>query len=86
MQRLLWLATLCVLVTAGPVWSQDRDPRRLVTPSGEIKIPSEKTLERDAVTIPRNDFSTNDATAIKQMEEQNKRIDREVMKGICTGC
>ena len=85
MQRLLWLATLCVLVTAGPVWSQDRDPR-LVTPSGEIKIPSEETLERDAVTIPRNDFSTNDATAIKQMEEQNKRIDREVMKGICTGC
>jgi hypothetical protein len=85
MQRLLWLATLCVLVTAGPVWSQDRDPR-LVTPSGEIKIPSEKTLERDAVTIPRNDFSTNDATAIKQMEEQNKRIDREVMKGICTDC
>jgi hypothetical protein len=85
MQRLLWLATLCVLVTAGPVWSQDRDPR-LVTPSGEIKIPSEKTLERDAVTIPRNDFSTNDATAIKQMDEQNKQIDREVMKDIWMGC
>jgi hypothetical protein len=85
MQRLLWLATLGVLVTAVPVWPQDRDPR-LVTPSGEIRIPSEKTLEREAVTTPRNEFSTNDATAIKQMEEQNKQIDREVMKGICTGC
>jgi hypothetical protein len=85
MQRRFWLAMLGVLVTAVPVWSQDRDPR-LVTPSGEIKIPSEKTLERDAVTSPRDAFSTNDATASKQMKKQNELIDSKVMKGICTGC
>jgi hypothetical protein len=85
MQRLVWLATLGILVTAVPVWSQVRDARP-VNPSGEIRIPSEKTLERDAVSIPRDDFSTNDATATQQMDEQNKLIDQKIMKGICTGC
>ena len=53
---------------------------------GEIVIPTEQTLERDAVTQPRNDFSTNYATATRQMERQNRRIDREVDKGICSDC
>ena len=34
----------------------------------------------------QNEFSTNNATARKQMEEQNREIDHKVMKGICTGC
>ena len=44
------------------------------------------TLEREAVTQPRNDFSTNDAVATQQMERQNQLIDREVEKGICSDC
>jgi hypothetical protein len=43
-------------------------------------------LERDAVTSPKDGFSTNDATAIRQMEQQNQQIDRKVIKGICTDC
>ena len=85
MQRLVWLATLGILVTSAPVWSQDRHARP-VTPSGEIRIPSQKQLEQDAVTIPRDGFSKNDATATKQMDKQNELIDQKVMKGICTGC
>jgi hypothetical protein len=38
------------------------------SPGGEIKIPAERTLEREAVKQPRNEFSTNDATATRQME------------------
>jgi hypothetical protein len=83
MQRLMLLATLCILATAMPGWAQDsRPPVR----DGEIVIPSERTLEREAVTQPRNDFSTNDATATQQMKRQNQRIDREVEKGICADC
>jgi hypothetical protein len=49
-------------------------------------IPSERALEREAVTQPRNEFSTNDAVALEQMERQDRRIDQEVEKGICTDC
>jgi hypothetical protein len=38
------------------------------------------------VTSPKVGFSTNDATAIRQMEQQNQQIDRKVIKGICTDC
>jgi hypothetical protein len=31
-----------------------------------LTIPSERTLERDAVTSPKNDFLTDDATATRQ--------------------
>jgi hypothetical protein len=83
MQRLMLLATLGILATTTPGWAQDsRPPVR----DGEIVIPSERTLEREAVTQPRNDFSTNDAIATQQMERQNRRIDREVEKGICADC
>jgi hypothetical protein len=85
MQRQLWLALLGLLVAAAPAWSQDREPRR-PPPAGEVQIPSQSTLEREAVTTPGNDFSTNDATATKQMDQQDKQIDRKVMKGICTDC
>jgi hypothetical protein len=85
MHCVILLAALSYLaiVTPGSAQSQDSRPR----PHGdEITIPSQKTLERDAVRLPRNDFSTNDATATRQMERQNRRIDREVEKGICAGC
>jgi hypothetical protein len=51
-----------------------------------MQIPSEATLERDAVTSRRNEFSKSDALATKEMDQQNKRIDREMKRGICTGC
>ena len=81
-QLCLAIAGLSVLSTAALPQEVSRPP----VSSGEIQIPSQSTLERDAVTIPRNDFSTNDATATIQMERREKRIDSEVQKGICDGC
>jgi hypothetical protein len=83
MQRLILIAALSILATATSGWAQDRKPP---VRDGEIVIPSERTLERDAVTQPRNDFSTNDAAATREMNRQNQRIDREVEKGICSDC
>jgi hypothetical protein len=85
MQRLLCLVIVSLVVGAAPAWPQERN-RRPPTPSGEIQIPSEKTLERDAASTPGNEFSRDDATAIKQMDQQDRQIDRAVEKGICVGC
>jgi hypothetical protein len=85
MQRVIVLAAFSCLVTVMPGWAQNQDPRP-APGQREITIPSEKTLERDAVTSPKNDFSRDDATAARQMERQNRRIDRKIMKGICTDC
>lgn len=81
MQRVILLTLLGSLMTALTSWAQERDSR---SPSGqgEITIPSGSTLKREAVTSPKNDFSTNDATAIQQMDRQNREIDRKVMKVI----
>jgi hypothetical protein len=38
---------------------------------GDIVIPSERMLERETVTQPRNDFSRNDVIGIQQMEGQD---------------
>ncbi|MBO1906877.1 hypothetical protein KHP60_16475 [Microvirga sp. 3-52] len=85
MHRVILLAVLLGLVAVTSSRAQNQDsgppPRQ-----GEITIPSERTLERDAVTSPKNEFSTNDAAAARQMERQNRQIDRKVMKGICTDC
>lgn len=83
MQRIIPLAAFVMLTAAAPGLAQDRKP---VLRNGEVVIPSERTLEREAVTSPKNDFSTNDATATRQMERQNRQIDGEVEKGICTDC
>ena len=85
MQRLLCLMILSLLIGATPAWPQER-AHRPPSPSREIQIPSEKTLEREVFTMPSNEFSTNDATAAKQMDQRDKQIDREVEKGICVGC
>ncbi|MBB3021521.1 hypothetical protein FHR70_004622 [Microvirga lupini] len=88
MQRYLRLAVLSSLITAIPASAQDREGSRL--PSGEIRIPSgaaiDRMLDRNAVPDPAKDFSGNDATAIQQMDEQDRKINREVEKGICPGC
>ena len=85
MQRIIFLAAFGILTVGTPGLAQDRD-RGQVLRNGEIVIPSERVLEREAVTQPRSEFSTNDADALKQMERQNRQIDREVEKGICTEC
>jgi hypothetical protein len=83
MQRIPLLIGMGFLVIAVPAWAQEPELR---SPGGTITIPSQRTLEREAVTQPRNEFSTNDATATRQMERQDRQIDREVIKGICTDC
>jgi hypothetical protein len=85
MQRVILLAAFSCLATVMPSWAQNQDPRP-APGQREITIPSEKTLERDAVTSPKDEFSTNDATATRQLERQNRQIDRKIMKGICTDC
>ena len=85
MHRVILLAVLLGLVTVTSSRAQNQDSRPPPR-QGEITIPSERTLERDAVTSPKNEFSTNDAAAARQMERQNRQIDRKVMKGICTDC
>ena len=85
MQHLLYLMILGVILGAAPAWPQERT-HRPSTPPGEVQIPSEKMLEREAFTMPSNPFSTNDATALKQMDQRDKQIDRELEKGICVGC
>jgi hypothetical protein len=86
MKRQLCLAIAGLSVLSTAALPQESAVGRPPVSSGEIQIPSQRTLERDAVTIPRNDFSTNDATATIQMERREKRIDSEVQKGICDGC
>jgi len=85
MQRNMCLLLFALVVGFSPALSQERN-RRSPPASNEIQIPSDQMLERDAVTIPRNNFSTNDAKAIKQMDRRAKQIDRKVMNGICDGC
>jgi hypothetical protein len=85
MHRVIILATLSCLVTIMPGQAQSQDSKPAPR-TREIIIPSERTLERDAATSPKNEFSRDDATATRQMEQQNRRIDREVEKGICADC
>lgn len=85
MHGVILLAILSCLATAMSGQAQNQDAGSM--PQGdEITIPSEKTLERDAVASPKNEFSTDDAAATRQMDQQNKQIDRRIMKGICTDC
>ncbi|RDI57780.1 hypothetical protein [Microvirga subterranea] len=88
MQRCLWLAILGSLITAVPASAQDRKGPHMS--SGEIRVPSdaaiEKMLEGKSVPNPANEFSGNDSIATQQMDRQDRQIDREVEKGICSGC
>jgi hypothetical protein len=47
------------------------NPRRY---RGRARLPARALAFGPPVTTPRNDFSTNDATAIKQMDEQTIRL------------
>ncbi len=72
------------LIAATPVWSQGRSNR--ITASGEIRIPTQRELERDVFSNPRNDFSSIDSVADGEMERMNREIDHLLTSGICRGC
>jgi hypothetical protein len=76
--------TLGILLAWSPAWSQPRTGP--FTASGEIRIPSQRQLEREVFTEPRNDFSSIDSVADAQMEQMDREIDRLVERGICDGC
>ncbi|MFL4991580.1 MAG: hypothetical protein ACJ8DV_09845 [Microvirga sp.] len=76
--------TLGILLAWSPASSQNRTGP--FTASGEIRIPSQRQLEREVFTEPRNDFSSIDSVADAQMEQMDREIDRLVERGICTGC
>ncbi|EIM28444.1 hypothetical protein MicloDRAFT_00050280 [Microvirga lotononidis] len=86
MRPLVLPVMLAGLLAASSVSAQGQNPRQPPVRNGEVVVPSENTLERDAVTQPRNDFSTNDAKATRQMDRQNQRIDKLIEKGICSNC
>ena len=46
----------------------------------------DRMLDSNTVPPPAKEFSANVAKAIQQMDQRAKRIDRGVMRGICTGC
>jgi len=83
MLRVFWIVAIGVLATATPIRAQDPGPERR---DGEIVIPSERAIEREIGTQPRNDFSTDDAIATQQMNRQNRQIDREIESEICSDC
>lgn len=96
MRTCLWLVMFSSLVTTSAAWAQEvKQPN---TSSGEIQIPSgtaidrmldkgaDTTLKKEFSTSGADGFSTSDAKAIQQMEQRAKEVDRDVMKGICTGC
>lgn len=87
MQRVSFLILLGYLAATVPAFGQEPAFR---SPSGEIRVPSdaaiEKMLKGKSVPNPANEFSGNDSIATQQMDRQNRQIDREVEKGICSGC
>jgi hypothetical protein len=76
--------TLGILLAWSPAWSQHRTGP--TTASGEIRIPSQRQLESEVFSEPRNNFSSIDAVADGEMERMDGEIDRLVERGICNGC
>ncbi|MBZ6075284.1 hypothetical protein [Microvirga puerhi] len=83
--KLAFLATILgVMIAAAPTSAQrGADP---FTASGEIRIPSQRQLEREVFTEPGNDFSSIDSVADGEMDRMNREIDNLVDRGICNGC
>ncbi|MBA1156832.1 hypothetical protein [Microvirga mediterraneensis] len=75
---------LGVLLASAPAWSQHGSGP--FTRSGEITIPSQRELEREVFSDPRNDFSSIDSVAEGEMDRMDRQIDGMVERGICNGC
>jgi len=86
MHRYLWLVTLASLITAVPALAQESNQPS--TPSGEFQIPSgaarDRMLASNTVAPPDKEFSPKDPSdkALQQEDQEDERIDREVIKGI----
>jgi hypothetical protein len=78
------MTLLGIWLASAPAWSQRRTGPYNV--SGEIQIPSQRQLEREVFTEPRNDFSSIDLVAEEQMDRMDREIDHMVDRGICNGC
>ena len=76
--------TLGFALVSLPAWPQHRTGP--FTASGEIRIPSQRQLEREVFASPRNNFSSIDTVADGEMEHMDREIDRLVERGICNGC
>jgi len=84
MKTVLMATTLGLLLVSAPAWSQGRNGP--YTSSGEIRIPSQRELEREVFSEPTNDFSSIDTVAEGEMNRMDRQIDRLVERGICDGC
>ena len=92
------MALLAILSTAVPAGAQEN--RRIVTRSGEIRIPTQQELEREVFSSPRGNLSAIDdvvdgemgqtdreiGQVDRELDRRDREIDRLVMRGICRGC
>ena len=92
------MALLAILSTAAPAGAQEN--RRIVTRSGEIRIPTQQELEREVFSSPRGNLSAIDdvvdgemgqtdreiGQVDRELDRRDREIDRLVMRGICRGC
>ena len=82
------MALLAILSTAAPAGAQES--RRIVTPSGEIRIPTQQELEREVFSSPCGNLSAIDDVVDGEMDRTGREIDREmdrlVMRGTCRAC
>jgi hypothetical protein len=82
--RTLVTMVLGFVLAMAPAWSQER--RSPIMRSGEIRIPTQRELEREVFATPRDDFSSIDTVADGEMNRMDRQIDRLVDRGICDGC
>ena len=71
------MALLAILSTAAPAGAQES--RRIVTPSGEIRIPTQQELEREVFLSPCGNLSAIDDVVDGEMVTWTGReIDRKI--------
>src|SRR3954470_13849610 len=70
------MALLAILSTAAPAGAQEN--RRIVTRSGEIRIPSRQELEREVFSSPRGNLSAVDDVVDGETGQTDREIDREI--------
>src|SRR3954469_26062338 len=74
------MALLAILSTAAPAGAQEN--RRIVTRSGEIRIPSQQELqqelEREVFSSPRGNLSAVDDVVDGETGQTDREIDREI--------
>jgi hypothetical protein len=70
------MALLAILSTAAPAGAQEN--RRIVTPSGEIRIPTQQELEREVFSSPRGNLSAIDDVVDGGMDQTDRELDREI--------